>query len=42
VVVTTTTCPETAATEITLWFPEGVLTYARDVERWMTDEGAPR
>lgn len=33
--------PETAAAEITLWFPEGVLTYPRDVERWMTDEGAP-
>ena len=33
--------PETAAAEIALWFPEGVLTYRRDVERWMTDEGAP-
>ena len=33
--------PETAASEIGLWFPEGVVTYARDVERWMTDEGAP-
>ena len=33
--------PETAKTEIELWFPEGVVTYARDVERWMTDEGAP-
>ena len=33
--------PETAATEVALWFPEGVVTYARDVERWMTDEGAP-
>jgi nucleoside-diphosphate kinase len=32
---------ETAAAEIALWFPEGVLEYARDVERWMTDEGAP-
>ena len=33
--------PETAAAEIALWFPEGVVTYTRDVERWMTDEGAP-
>ncbi|MDQ3401349.1 MAG: nucleoside-diphosphate kinase [Chloroflexota bacterium] len=33
--------PETAATEIALWFPEGVVRYTRDVERWMTDEGAP-
>ncbi|HAF09300.1 MAG TPA: nucleoside-diphosphate kinase [Chloroflexi bacterium] len=33
--------PETAAAEIALWFPEGVVAYARDVERWMTDEGAP-
>ena len=33
--------PETAKTEIELWFPEGVLSYTRDVERWMTDEGAP-
>ncbi len=33
--------PETAATEIALWFPEGVLEYRRDVDRWMTDEGAP-
>lgn len=33
--------PETAAAEIALWFPEGVVTYRRDVERWMTDEGAP-
>jgi nucleoside-diphosphate kinase len=33
--------PETAASEIALWFPEGVLEYTRDVERWMTDEGSP-
>ena len=33
--------PETAAAEIALWFPEGVAAYTRDVERWMTDEGAP-
>lgn len=33
--------PETAATEIALWFPEGVVSYTREVERWMTDEGAP-
>jgi nucleoside-diphosphate kinase len=33
--------PETAASEIALWFPEGVVGYTRDIERWMTDEGAP-
>jgi nucleoside-diphosphate kinase len=33
--------PETAATEIALWFPDGVIEYTRDVERWITDEGAP-
>ncbi len=32
---------DTAATEIALWFPDGVLEYRRDVDRWMTDEGAP-
>ncbi len=34
--------PETAATEITLWFPDGLVAYTRDVERWLTDEGAPQ
>jgi nucleoside-diphosphate kinase len=34
--------PETAESEIALWFPEGVIEYARDLEKWMTDEGAPR
>jgi nucleoside-diphosphate kinase len=34
--------PETATSEIALWFPDGVVAYARDIERWMTDEGAPR
>jgi len=33
--------PDTAAAEIALWFPEGTLTYTRDLERWVTDEGAP-
>ncbi|MBI3521775.1 MAG: nucleoside-diphosphate kinase [Chloroflexi bacterium] len=33
--------PETAAEEIKLWFPDGVVSYTRDIERWMTDEGAP-
>ena len=33
--------PETAAAEIALWFPDGVVSYTRDVERWLTDEGAP-
>ena len=33
--------PETAAAEVALWFPDGVAGYARDIERWMTDEGPP-
>ena len=33
--------PETAAAEIALWFPDGVISYRRDLERWLTDEGAP-
>src|SRR5919199_1296508 len=34
--------PETAKTEIALWFSDGELVaYRRDLERWMTDEGAP-
>ena len=33
--------PETASAEVALWFPEGVIAYSRDLERWMTDEGAP-
>jgi nucleoside-diphosphate kinase len=33
--------PETAASEIALWFPEGVIEYTRDIEKWMTDEGPP-
>lgn len=33
--------PETAESEIALWFPDGVIEYTRDVERWVTDEGAP-
>ncbi|CAN5198632.1 nucleoside-diphosphate kinase [soil metagenome] len=32
---------ETAAQETSLWFPEGVVEYRRDLERWLTDEGAP-
>ena len=33
--------PETAAAEITRWFPEGVVSYTRDVEKWMTEDKAP-
>lgn len=33
--------PETAEAEIKLWFPDGVVSYTRDVERWMTDDKAP-
>ncbi len=27
--------PETAASELALWFPEGVVEHARDVDRWV-------
>jgi nucleoside-diphosphate kinase len=33
--------PETAATEIKLWFADGVVTYTRDVEKWITEDRAP-
>jgi nucleoside-diphosphate kinase len=33
--------PETAASEIKLWFPEGVTSYTRDIEKWMTEDKAP-
>lgn len=32
--------PETAATELALWFPEGVLSYTRDVDRWVIGPSA--
>jgi nucleoside-diphosphate kinase len=27
--------PETAATEMALWFPEGVVEYEREIDRWV-------
>ncbi|HZP97296.1 MAG TPA: nucleoside-diphosphate kinase [Candidatus Limnocylindria bacterium] len=33
--------PETAEGEIKLWFPDGVVGYTRDVEKWMTEDKAP-
>jgi nucleoside-diphosphate kinase len=33
--------PETAEAEIKLWFPDGVHSYTRDVEKWMTEDKAP-
>ena len=33
--------PETAASEIKLWFADGVVSYTRDVEKWMTEDKAP-
>jgi nucleoside-diphosphate kinase len=33
--------PETAESEIKLWFPDGVIAYTRDVEKWMTEDKAP-
>ena len=32
---------ETASSEIALWFPDGVISYARDVDRWMSEDKAP-
>jgi nucleoside-diphosphate kinase len=32
---------ETAASEIALWFPEGVVDYTRDIDRWMSEDRAP-
>ena len=32
---------ETAASEIALWFPDGVISYTRDVDRWMSEDKAP-
>lgn len=32
---------ETASSEIALWFPDGVVPYTRDIERWMTEDKAP-
>jgi nucleoside-diphosphate kinase len=34
--------PETADSEIKLWFPEGTIAYARDIDRWMSEDKAPR
>jgi nucleoside-diphosphate kinase len=33
--------PETAESEMKLWFPDGVVSYRRDVEKWMTEDTAP-
>ena len=33
--------PATADAEIKLWFPDGVVTYSRDVEKWLTEDKAP-
>ena len=33
--------PETSETEIKLWFSDGVVSYTRDIERWMTEDRAP-
>ena len=29
--------PETAASEIALWFPEDLLPYAREIDRWVNE-----
>jgi nucleoside-diphosphate kinase len=30
--------PETAASEIALWFPEGLLSYTREIDRWVNEQ----
>lgn len=29
--------PETAASEIALWFPEGLMSYSREIDRWVNE-----
>jgi len=31
--------PETAATELALWFPEGLVEYPREIDRWVLGPG---
>ncbi len=33
--------PETAESEIKLWFPDGVTSYRRDVDKWLSEDKAP-
>ena len=33
--------PDTATSEIALWFPEGVVSYVRDLDRWISEDRAP-
>jgi nucleoside-diphosphate kinase len=33
--------PETAESEIKLWFPDGVVAYKRDIDKWMSEDKAP-
>ncbi len=33
--------PETAESEIKLWFPSGLVAYTRDIEKWMSEDKAP-
>jgi nucleoside-diphosphate kinase len=33
--------PQTAASEIALWFPDGIVDYTRDLDRWMSEDKAP-
>ena len=33
--------PETAEAEIKLWFPEGLVAYTRDIDKWMSEDKAP-
>ncbi len=33
--------PETAESEIKLWFPDGVTSYRRDIDKWMSEDKAP-
>ena len=32
---------ETAASEIALWFPDGIVSYERGIDRWISEDKAP-
>jgi nucleoside-diphosphate kinase len=33
--------PEAAEAELKLWFPDGVVSYRRDVDKWISEDKAP-
>src|SRR5438132_927561 len=39
--VRTSAAPDTAAARIKIWCPDGIPSYTRDIDRWMTEDKAP-